>query len=597
MLNYKDFMSDFLLESIINESALYYTKDFKDKLYDIRDKSEIAKDLIDIEYTDVEPDMTFISLGDEEGTIKFSQINNILSKIKKRYTEIAEEHPDSRDSLLKTLDVTLDKIKSVKLSQSELNFFYNEESFGIKSSSRNQTSLGRLINKILPGKYSSKEVEDFVNLFKSTYKDVNKFELISGEEIVRWYNHKNYESQMGDLGGSCMRYDRCQKYFDIYTKNPDSCKLLILREGALIKGRALIWKLETNPYSEYFMDRVYAIDDSVKSLFDQWADDNKYLRKYKYGEAYLQDFILRNEDVESKISVKLDEWIFKSYPYMDTFRMLDIEEGTLHNGNDSDKSGYYILESTSGGFIDTSGKWSEYYEEFIPKDKAVFSEYLNDWIWLSKSIEVRYGDNDGYYPDDYDELVKDPYRGWIHKDDAVWSDYYGEYILGDDVVEVVTYFDLNGDYGEDVLSKEDSSIIRAYRMDCYEFLESKGFDWMEFSDDILSFDKETNKYYFYEHEVLVYKTNIGDVSEVDAKVLGVNTKNVKSYKTDSLAYNFKLENKKDLIKRLKEKISQLEYSLSGKQTKIRFSQAQDDQIESSQKSLLSELKERLKELE
>ena len=78
MLRYNNFLEDLILEKMIQESALYYTKEFKDKIYNMRFKSPIAQNLIDVEGVDVKPDMTVISFGDEKGNVKFSQIKNFI---------------------------------------------------------------------------------------------------------------------------------------------------------------------------------------------------------------------------------------------------------------------------------------------------------------------------------------------------------------------------------------------------------------------------------------------------------------------------------------------------------------------------------------
>ena len=82
---YNSFTEDLILESAINESMIFYTKDFKDSLIKLRNlkKSVIAQNLLEVEYTDVKPDMTFISIGENEGDIKFTQFKKAVSLIKK----------------------------------------------------------------------------------------------------------------------------------------------------------------------------------------------------------------------------------------------------------------------------------------------------------------------------------------------------------------------------------------------------------------------------------------------------------------------------------------------------------------------------------
>lgn len=602
MLKYQNFLENFLLENLINESALYYVKDFKDRLYKLRLKSKIAQDLIDLEYRDVKPDMTFISLGDEEGTIKFSQMNNILDKVKKYYTDLSDEFNsiEDKNSILTFVDRFLIKIKNTELSQSDLNLLYNDEKTKIKTGSRNQTNLGRLVNKLFPDKYTSKEVEDFVNLFKASVKEKPEFELVRGEEIVKWYNQENYVDRAGELGQSCMRYSRCSSYFGIYTQNPEVCQLLILKEGDKIKGRALVWKIEGLSSTEYFMDRVYTIDDATRVQFINYANEKGWLRKLRNGSGFLEYFLLGDKEIIKNISVKLKNFKFEKYPYMDTFKRLNLKDGTLHNDDETSRSGNYILEDTEGGFVDTSGHWSSYYEEMIPENEAVWSEPLEDWLWEDRIVEVKFGRRQGFYPDDFEDIVYDYWRGWIHEDSAFYSEWYDEYIWEGDATEVVVSFDMlpNGRirYSYETLSQRDSSIKDSSTLDCYSYLLDKGLNHLEFIDDILLRNKVTGKYYFGDHEIKVYKTSNGILSELDAKVLDVDIKNTKSTLTDIFAYNYQLEDKKVILKKLEEKIKEIEYGLTGKQTKLKFSQAQDEDLVNKQKELLEKYKSRLLEL-
>jgi hypothetical protein len=141
MLRYNNFLEDLILEKMIQESALYYTKEFKDKIYNIRFKSPIAQNLIDIEGVDVKPDMTFISFGDEKGNIKFSQIKNILSLVKKYYKEKYEKNWDS--FMEEWLELFLKRIENSQILHSEMNKLWNDT--GIKDAkSRVETGIGGL---------------------------------------------------------------------------------------------------------------------------------------------------------------------------------------------------------------------------------------------------------------------------------------------------------------------------------------------------------------------------------------------------------------------------------------------------------------------
>jgi hypothetical protein len=79
---YNSFLnSDTIFESMINETFVYYIKDFKDILYKLNAKgNQIAKDLIDIEYKDNKSDNTFISLG-RDGYVSYNRLRDLKRNI------------------------------------------------------------------------------------------------------------------------------------------------------------------------------------------------------------------------------------------------------------------------------------------------------------------------------------------------------------------------------------------------------------------------------------------------------------------------------------------------------------------------------------
>lgn len=182
----------------------------------------------------------------------------------------------------------------------------------------------QLIKRELPSDFTftDKDIEDFVNLYKSS--DINsqkKFKLVDGEDIPKWYNEDKYAMQKGTLGGSCMK-DVKSSYFKIYEENKRVCRLLLLVDNNdKLLGRALVWKLYKSPCkAEYFMDRVYVSNDSDVNRFIQYAKENKWLYKYRMSadadESVL--FYYNDTPVIGEIVVKLKECEFKNYPFLDT---------------------------------------------------------------------------------------------------------------------------------------------------------------------------------------------------------------------------------------------------------------------------------------
>ena len=136
------------------------------------------------------------------------------------------------------------------------------------TSSRYHCKPGAFIGKLFKD-ISSKEVEKFANLYKTI---VNKkdftFDVVKGDDIRKYYHYDFHESNSGSLGNSCMRYDRCQKFFELYSDN-DVVSMLIMKnsDGKLI-GRALLWDFDGNKV----MDRIYTVqDDEYQHFLKKWA--------------------------------------------------------------------------------------------------------------------------------------------------------------------------------------------------------------------------------------------------------------------------------------------------------------------------------------
>ena len=213
----------------------------------------------------------------------------------------------------------------------------------IPETRRSEVKLGRFVNKLIDiysksdalkngansydevpfFDFTASDIEKFVNAYSAKIlfeqNALERFKVVSGEEIRKWYNEVNYSGSNGggQLNNSCMRFGRCSKYFDIYVDNPTVCQLLILMDstGKKIDGRALLWKTENG---ENFMDRVYTSKDSYMKLFKQWGEQNNYqMKSYNY----------KGEPVIVKVKPK----IYSDYPYMDTLSYYAPVKGILSN--------------------------------------------------------------------------------------------------------------------------------------------------------------------------------------------------------------------------------------------------------------------------
>ena len=211
---------------------------------------------------------------------------------------------------------------------------------------RTKIKIGRFVNKLanlLDSDFDDEELEEFVNAFKgfnALNRNNSNFQIIKGEDIRKYYLHTSYQKMHGHLSESCMRFKKCQEFFDIYVENPKICKLLILKgEGEKILGRALIWKT-TQGFN--YLDRVYATCDSDIVLFNEYARI-----KLNCKHSYESVFKFGGDFIEMSITPAKTE--FNKYPYMDSFKFFYKDEGVLYNTPISEDEDRYVeLEMTNG---------------------------------------------------------------------------------------------------------------------------------------------------------------------------------------------------------------------------------------------------------
>jgi len=254
-------------------SNFIYSKDFGDVLVRIKD-DEISKDLI-MSYENLKTRYTYVDITEEDDIVTFL------------YADVAN-----------TLD---------------------DEVEAWTHRSRQKTRIGRFILKLFGDKYSEMSIERFVNKYKSVTRETKTyFRMFSGEDIKTYYDDRNTEDT-GTLGNSCMKFERCQEYLEMYSDNPKKIKLLVLFEKDTPKaiGRALIWKLD-NMSNTYLMDRIYTSRDSDRNIFRRYAKDNGiYLTKYD------------NPIGLEKVYVRINSGEYDFYPYLDTLFLYQPSTGIL----------------------------------------------------------------------------------------------------------------------------------------------------------------------------------------------------------------------------------------------------------------------------
>jgi hypothetical protein len=236
--------------------------------------------------------------------------------------------------------------------------------------SRNEVKIGKIVRslvKLSGGSFTEKQIEDFVNMFKAVIDSkgsFDRFEIVSGEKILNYYDINNYtDYDEGQLGHSCLN-NKPPSIFDMYIRNPNVVKLVILKspESEKIIGRALLW--QTN--EGLFMDRIYTSKDSDIASFKMFADSigawTKELQtssyKYRSDFHYFFNIVKKGEIKKGDLIVQLDDYGFNKYPYLDTFCYYNRDTGQLCNDRfeiDAD----ILVCNTDGGYKDSDFEWEE----------------------------------------------------------------------------------------------------------------------------------------------------------------------------------------------------------------------------------------------
>lgn len=299
-----------------------------------------------------------------------SILSDIDDDISVHICSLADSAEMSKFTLLDT-DMEEDFVTFIPSNVSRRNFLVGADELQLKRSSifgsinksnpnynkgRIKISIGRLVKKLFGSTYTDRQIEIFVNKFKSkNAKLEKKFELRN--LVVSAYDTKDYSTRYGTqnpLYNSCMNNEF--QILEFYTHNDRNVEVLVLYEeipGEIgkrkkkILGRALIWTLKSG---ERFMDRVYYILDSDYYLFINWAIDNNIIYKSENKSGPIIPLIKGNTIVKnSKIEVEL-KYPVESYdllPYMDT--LLYGQDNLLTNDLDKvNHDVYYQLDGTDG---------------------------------------------------------------------------------------------------------------------------------------------------------------------------------------------------------------------------------------------------------
>lgn len=576
---------------LLNESMFYISEDFRKRLKEI--DSPISDYLLSVVGTDVKPDMTFIDISDKDGFVQFSQLKSGLKGISNDSLVDEDSGEEYTFDFEKGEWVNEEGEEISQSTESELGVGKDEyiNSKFDKIKGRNQTKIGKLINKIFPGKFKDKEVEEFVNKFKSKNKKSEKFEIVKGDDIAHWYHCNQYSKVIllsevgiksydwkGTLGHSCMKYME-EEVFKIYTDNPDVCRMLILKdEKNKLIGRALVWKvnigsdtLETNPELEsleYFMDRIYYTDDSDEEKFKNYAKSKGWAYKLRQSYSSLRGIIYNGKKysvVNMIVNTKPEN--YDRYPYMDTFASYDPDEGILINKED-----YFqlSLRSEDGNADGGGGDWSEWDVMFINPENSIYSDKLGSYLDVNNSTSLTIDGSIDWMPLEHPDVVyNNNIEEYVYRPEATLSEYDYQYYPPEDVSMAIV--DIN----------DQGKVTESY------YVWHADYDF-EGIDGVYHIPDKWGNYELIKEDLL---TKDYDFNKIP-KIVAINTYEIKDgvwlSKSDALLlknkiifdktsqFDHRVENKVDYFERVwKDKnisgiIKELENKISGKPTQLKL---------------------------
>ena len=202
---------------------------------------------------------------------------------------------------------------------------------------RYHTSVGKLIRRLFKEKYSDRDITSFSEAYASLITVANPlydFQIMEGEQIKWAYHEDNYHTHTNTLGSSCMRYERCQSYFDIYTKDPSKVKIGVLLRNGKVAARAILWNL--NDYWAY--DRIYSTRTETENLLKSTLETAGYRRIWQASGQY---------------SLKIDLSGVSRFPYVDTLYCYDPDSQVLSNYG---QGHHFSFRSTGGDYYDNGAQ-------------------------------------------------------------------------------------------------------------------------------------------------------------------------------------------------------------------------------------------------
>ena len=448
--SYSDYFEDLILEGVAEgELPFMISEKFKDVIWDIA--HPITYLLLALDRDSTYSSVTMVDVSDENDKVEITNSNKMIDYIVK----------------MVKLD---DNIKEAGVITAMDYYQRNQNEW--KDKFRNKIKLGKFIKKMFGDKFKDsgepgKDIESFVNKYKSEYDTINKgeanFELVSGYDIIKYYDYYSYDDSRQDtpLHNSCMSEEGCDVFIEFYDNNsPDNVKMLVLYSDEnkdKIIARALVWFLD-EPEGAIYMDRVYYMYQHHVESFRKYAKERGWI--YKKDDKATLYHSYEDKEYEKLTMIVKDVKLARYYPYLDTLYFLYQKNNILSNNNqlklDIDEMPL-LLNSTDGGT--SNGVWTDNYDRYVHMDDKRYVEclLLTDHIYDDYNINNKlFLKEDATYFPYYDEYAPnklidekdiiqttfgEEYK--VFKEDAIWLKYYKQYTTeryADDEMKYSNYY-------------------------------------------------------------------------------------------------------------------------------------------------------------
>jgi hypothetical protein len=357
--------TEFLLEKLILESDVIYSDKFRTILSRMKE-DKIAEELLKIENKDLDVVSNFFDVKiDNDNVVTFTPdriAQQILNDSKEYYRYVGGQggwltnNVNANGKIFEILGFvpkTTDVYRPNNTELGEIQSKYKSKKSGktwcyvkfpggegvynfeklrkeekdlkkvVFTKNRQEIRTGRAIRLLLTANgvsVTDSEIEKFVNGFRAILSIMNdvfsRFDIVEGDDLGYWYNRKNYlHPGRGTMGSSCQAVGRLD-WLEIYIKNPETVKLLILRSEEnwdKIIGRSLLWKLDNG---ETLMDFIYTSNDSDEKVFKEYAKSKGWHTR---------------EECDKTFTAYIKPGRLDAYPSVDTMNRWNPETGQISN--------------------------------------------------------------------------------------------------------------------------------------------------------------------------------------------------------------------------------------------------------------------------